>query len=117
MIKGSCHCGAVTFEIAQTPEKMVSCNCSICRRYAALWVHQPPMTSVMLNAPKDATHTYSWGDKSIEFHSCKTCGCITHWQGVDGKRFAVNLRLAEPDQIKDIRVRHFDGADTWEFLD
>jgi hypothetical protein len=30
---------------------------------------------------------------------------------------AVNLRLADPKDIKDIPLRHFDGADTWTFLD
>ena len=30
---------------------------------------------------------------------------------------AVNLRLADPDVVAKVPVRHFDGADTWEFLD
>jgi len=117
VISGSCHCGAVSFEAAQVPERLVSCNCSICRRYVALWVHSPPLEGLVLNVPEGATRTYSWGDKDLLFHSCKTCGCITHWTGVKGSRFAVNFRMADPEDIKDIPVRHFDGADSWEFLD
>ena len=30
---------------------------------------------------------------------------------------AVNLAMAAPDQIADIPVRHFDGAESWRFLD
>lgn len=30
---------------------------------------------------------------------------------------AVNASLADPERLRDIPVRHFDGADTWEFLD
>jgi hypothetical protein len=30
---------------------------------------------------------------------------------------AVNLRLADPDVMAAVPIRHFDGADTWEFLD
>ena len=117
MIKGVCHCGAVGFEVAVTPAFLVSCNCSICRRYATLWVHSPQNAGVVMHAPEGSTHAYSWGDKDLLFHACKTCNCITHWSGREGPRFAVNMRLADPLDIADIRVRNFDGADTWEFLD
>lgn len=30
---------------------------------------------------------------------------------------AVNTRLVLEKDVKDIRVRHFDGADSWKFLD
>lgn len=117
MITGACHCGAVSFEIAQKPPRIVECNCSICRRYAALWVHAPPAEGVVLTAPEGATNAYSWGDKGLIFHACKTCLCLTHWASREGPRFAVNVRMAAPADIADIKVRHFDGADTWEFLD
>ena len=117
MIKGACHCGAVTFEVAKTPQRIVSCNCSICRRYAALWVHAPPNEGVTLNAPEGATHTYSWGDKDLLFHACKSCNCITHWSGTQNERFAVNFRLVAPEDYQGVPIRHFDGADSWEFLD
>ena len=80
-------------------------------------MHAPPNKGVVLHAPEGATRTYSWGDKDLLFHACKTCQCITHWSGAHNDRFAVNVRLAEPSDIDGIRVRHFDGADTWEFLD
>ncbi|MEE9453764.1 MAG: hypothetical protein V3V13_05200 [Paracoccaceae bacterium] len=116
MITGSCHCGTITFEISEKPAFMVACNCSICRRLATLWVHAPP-AKITLNAPKNATNTYVWGDKSLVIHTCKTCGCTTHWASLEGTRFAVNCRLSDPADIKNIRTRHFDGADSWEFLD
>jgi len=53
----------------------------------------------------------------IAFHSCKTCHTITHYTGVDSEEWAVNMRLADPADLKGIRVRHFDGADSWEYLD
>ena len=39
MIRGSCHCDAVTFELLQRPKWLTDCNCSICRRIGALWAH------------------------------------------------------------------------------
>ncbi len=32
MIRGSCLCGAVAFELAQAPEIMNLCHCSMCRK-------------------------------------------------------------------------------------
>lgn len=116
MIKGSCHCGAVTFEILERPKIVVSCNCSICRRLNASWVHSDRVKST-LNAPKGATRVYKHGDKEIEFHTCQTCGCTTHWMAVDKSRFALNAQLASEADMEGVRVRRFDGADTWEFLD
>lgn len=115
-IKGACHCGAVTFEVSGVPPTIVSCNCSICRRYAALWLHSH-ITPSVIDAPEVSTRRYNWGDKGIDFHSCTICGCITHWSSRVDDRYAVNLRMADPAAIEGIRVRHFDGADSWKFTD
>lgn len=117
MIKGACHCGAVTFEILDAPERLVSCNCSVCRRYNGLWVHSSEDIRISIEAPSGATIAYVRGDKTLAFHSCASCGCTTHWESLESDRVAVNARMAAPEDIKDIRVRRFDGADSWEFLD
>lgn len=117
-IQGACHCGAVTFEVSP-PKFAVSCNCSTCRRYGALWAHCPPNEGAILTG-QDHTYIYSWGDHMLAFHSCKTCGCVTHWgpgEKADRDRFAVNLRMAPLDVINGLTIRHFDGADSWEFFD
>lgn len=116
IITGSCHCGAVRYEITR-PKGATACNCSICRRLAALWVYAPPVKGRVIAEP-DATIAYAWGDKGLAFHTCKTCGATTHWASLIDDRFAVNLRLADdPDIVATTRVRHFDGADSWTFLD
>jgi hypothetical protein len=52
-------------------------------------------------------------------HHCATCGCVTHWRSLPGgdDRVGVNTRLADPAEMAGVRVRHLDGADTWEYLD
>ena len=116
MIKGSCHCGAITYQILEKPEFVISCNCSICRKLNTRWAYSH-RTKMTVHAPKGSTHIYTWGDKDLEFHSCKTCGCTTHWMATDASRYAVNCQLASESDMEDVRVRRFDGADTWEFLD
>ena len=118
MYRGSCHCGAVQFELTEAPEKLVDCNCSICRRIGALWGHIPP-ASVKVTAPADGTIAYVQGDRTLATHTCKQCGCTTHWENLqpDGVRMAVNFRMCDPEVIAEFRIRKFDGADTWQFLD
>ena len=119
MLKGSCHCGAVKFELDDSPEWLTVCNCSICRRLGAVWAHSDIPNIKIVSAP-DATFSYAQGDKTLAIHTCKTCGCTTHWESLQAEEtsfMAVNTRMIEPADIADIRVRVFDGADTWKYLD
>jgi hypothetical protein len=118
MIDGICHCGAVQWRFDGIPTSATACNCTICRRYGVLWAYAHEGHGIDVSGP---THAYVWGDKSIGFHFCATCGCIAYWRtvqpGNDGlRRIAVNLRLATPEAVSSIVVDHFDGLNTWEDL-
>jgi hypothetical protein len=117
MIHASCHCKAVELEIDVVPPDITDCNCSICRRYGVLWAYNSPR-QVHFTKPL-VTDIYMWDDKSIRFHRCRTCGCVSHWSAVDPSvdRMGVNARLMEPDLIKQIRVRRLDGAVTERYGD
>ena len=117
MLKGSCHCGAVTFILNAVPEHLTACNCSVCRRIGALWAHDSIEKFEIQSSGE--TSTYIWGDKSLAFHSCKNCGCTTHWANLDpgGDVMAVNCRMVDPEDVVSIPVKQFDGADSWEYLD
>jgi hypothetical protein len=119
MIKASCHCGAVQIEISDLPKTLTQCTCSVCRRYGALWFYRTRKTARVLSDPKVET-SYTWNDKVLEFYHCNTCGCVTRYESVeklDDSRIAVNARMLLPDDIGDIKVRTFDGAKTWKYLD
>ena len=119
MLIASCHCGAVRLEIARKPRKLTECNCSICRRYGALWAYYT-RKSVRICCPPDAITAYVWGDRSIEFYHCKKCGCVTHYESVKknrDSRIAVNARNMQAGDIASIQIRMFDGASTWKYLD
>lgn len=117
MITASCHCGAVRLEIARKPKTLTECNCSICRRLGAKWAYYRPEDAKVISLP-DATRGYKWGDETIEFHHCRTCGTTTHYEGLgETPRRAVNSRLMEPQDIEDVPIRFFDGASSWTYLD
>ncbi len=111
MITGACHCGTVTWQFAGTPDSATVCNCTVCRRYGVLWAYD--YDGIGIHHSGD-TRAYLRGDRDIAFHFCPACGCVAFWRGIapdaQGRhRIAVNLRLAEPDAVADIPIRHFDG--------
>ena len=119
MLRGTCHCGAVTVELPSAPETATSCNCSIRRRLGALWAYYE-FGTVRITGHPENTQQYIQGDKTLATVRCATCGCVTHWEPLPaerGKRHGVNLRNFDPKVLESVRVRRVDGADTWKFLD
>jgi hypothetical protein len=119
MILARCHCGAVVLEADAPPSSVTSCNCSICRRLAHLCAYYTRSQARLITG-HDAAMPYSWGDRMIEFYHCRHCGCSTHYESVDKQpdsRFAINARCFAPEDLAPLKVRHFDGANTWKYLD
>jgi hypothetical protein len=119
MLTASCHCGAVRLDVVRSPRTLTSCNCSICRRYGALWAYYKA-TSVRIDCPRSALTSYSWGSKALEFFRCNTCGCITHHERTKKRpdsKIGVNARNFDPTAIATARIRRLDGASTWKYLD
>lgn len=102
-MKAACHCGAVRYETAAPPSWVLDCNCTLCRRYGALWAYLRGAGAVELILEPDpaATDTYSWLDGDLAFHRCKTCGCITHMLAAK----------ADPPQIYGVNARMMVGLD------
>ena len=119
MIEARCHCGAVRIELARRPRTVTECNCSVCRRYGTLWAYYKAK-DVRVIGKRGSTTAYAWGDRTIRFVRCTTCGCVTHWEAVNRSalnRLGVNARNLEAGKLHGLRVRHLDGAATWKYLD
>ena len=118
-IIGSCHCGELRWSFIGRPESATACNCTICRRYGALWAYDVEEGRIHVAGTGGE---YIRGEGAIGFHFCETCGCVGWWRGRktlgDGRRrIAVNLRLAEnPAQVAGVPLVRFDGLDRYEDL-
>jgi hypothetical protein len=119
MLTGTCHCGAIHIQVSERPQSLIDCNCSICRRYGALWALYE-IGAVRVIGHPDNTVEYIWGQKKIKTMRCLSCGCVTHWEplqpGRDNK-LGVNMRNFDPRETEGVPTRRFDGADTWLYLD
>ena len=117
MIEARCHCGRVRLHLRFVPTELTDCNCSLCRRYGALWAYYPK-TDVQVEQREPGVDAYSWGSQTRSFYRCSTCGCVTHWEANDPARskLGVNARLLEADIVAGVPIRPFDGAATSEYL-
>ncbi len=119
MLEATCHCGAVRLEMETPPRRLTRCTCSICHRYGSMWAYYRA-PQVTIHRPPGGTVAYVWGDRTIEFHHCPTCGCLTHYEAVDkatSDRVAVNARMIDPALIDGVELRKFDGRDTWKLVE
>ena len=109
--KGSCHCGKVAFEVDGTPDKAMSCNCSICQRKGSLlWF--VPRDTLHLLTPEANASTYTFNKHAIKHRFCPTCGIHPYGEATDpkGNRMAaVNIRCLEGIDLAAIPVTQFDG--------
>jgi hypothetical protein len=111
-VRGSCHCQAVSYVLADVPSTGIACNCSICRRKGSVLAFFP-RAKFTLETSRDALATYTFNKHVIQHHFCKTCGCAPFAEGrtPDGREMiAINLRCVEDFDLASVAITEFDGA-------
>jgi len=110
---GSCHCGAVAFEVeAPEPLRVLDCNCSICAKAGFLHLIVPKSRFRLLRGLENLT-TYTFNTGVAKHTFCRTCGMKpfytprSHPEDVD-----VNARCLDPIP-EGMTVEPFDGRN-WE---
>ena len=91
----------------------------MCRRLGALWAYYE-IDQVRVHGHPKHTAEYVWGDKPLRTVRCRNCGCVTHWEPLTpehGKQMAVNIRNFDPQDMGPVRIRLFDGANTWRYIE
>ena len=120
MLTGTCHCGNLGWTFEGMPDSVTACNCTLCRRYGALWAYDYEGERIRISG-SSAAYARTGKDPSLEIRFCATCGCVICWRGLrldpDGRRrIAVNLRLAPPEAVANLPIDHFDGLDSFDDL-
>ena len=102
--KLTCHCGAVEAEvnIAEKFEKVMRCNCSICRRKGYLMA---PIGDNDLKIAKgeDKLTLYQFHTKVAKHFFCSICGIFTH------------TRPRSNPNINMVNIACIDGVDPFEY--
>ena len=91
--EGSCHCGAVAFEVDMSLDGLIECNCSHCyRKGFVLGFVQPDSFRLSADGPQTE---YLFNNHKIRHRFCDTCGVQTFARGStpDGNEMvAINVR-------------------------
>lgn len=114
--QGSCHCGAVKFEVVIDPANGSRCNCTVCTKLGMTGAIVKPDA---LRVDESACSTYQWGGKTATRFFCKHCGITTHARGhlpeLGGDYVSVNLLALDDIDPSTIEVVYWDGRNNnWE---
>lgn len=114
MHKGSCHCGAVQYEVEAPADLHVhECNCSICSRSGYLHLIVPKSRFHLLQGEEYLT-TYTFDTHEAKHKFCKVCGIKSFYiprSNPDG--ISVNVRCLDDSTINSVDIELFDGKN-WE---
>lgn len=72
---GSCHCGAVRFEVVARIDHVRVCDCSICLKRGAL-NFRVAKDQLRLLTPWEGLSLYEWGSRTAKDYFCATCGIL-----------------------------------------
>ncbi|MGE0047000.1 MAG: GFA family protein [Hyphomonadaceae bacterium] len=106
---GSCHCGAVTFEITAPITEVYTCDCSLCRRKNALMtqVHE---SALYILSGADKLTLYRWNLKIAKHYFCSVCGIYPfHRKRSAPDHYGVNVMCLEDFDPEGLPVRRGDG--------
>ncbi len=73
--QGSCHCGAVRFDIDADIDHVRVCDCSICSRRGAL-IYRVAAGAFRLLTPLSELSVYRWGSQTAIDYFCPICGVL-----------------------------------------
>lgn len=113
--KGSCHCGAIRFEIETELAWASQCNCSICTKKGSLH-HRVPPENFRLLAGEEALSLYQFDTKTAKHWFCRHCGIHPFSNPrLAPEQYSVNIRCLDNfgQLLPGIEIKHFDGQN-WE---
>jgi hypothetical protein len=113
--RGSCHCGAVTFEAdLDLTQPSYRCNCSICRRTRFWPAVAMPAQFRLLSGEADLVE-YLFHTRRNKHMFCRHCGVRPFGIGTDtpvGVMYGVNIGCLEDvseEALASIPITHVDG--------
>lgn len=107
--RGSCHCGAIVFEIDTVLAEFTKCNCSLCTKKNAIMtkVHE---SEFRLLAGETDLGTYRWNTMAAKHHFCTKCGIYTfhHKRSAPGY-MGVNVFCLDDADIEGVKIVQTNG--------
>lgn len=108
--RGSCHCGAIVFEIDTDFTEFTKCDCSLCRKKNAVMTKVHEGQFRLIRGDGDLG-LYQWNTGKAKHHFCKHCGIYTfHRKRVTPDYFGINVYCLDDVDVSDVCIVCVDGA-------
>ena len=113
-MKGSCLCGAITFEVSASPQGVSVCHCSQCRKMSGYaWSSaRVPVAALGIDGPVHWFEASPMARRGI----CQGCGAYLFWQGAEDD--TVIFALGAIDGPTGLQVeKHIFTSDKGDYYD
>jgi hypothetical protein len=108
--QGSCHCGAVRFEVDTDLDSVRVCDCSLCHKRGAL-NHRVAESQFRLLTPIDNLSLYQWHTQTAKDYFCPTCGILAFRRPRTAPDcWTINVRCLDGVDATAIAVDHVYGS-------
>ncbi|WP_084458956.1 GFA family protein [Advenella mimigardefordensis] len=106
---GACHCNAVKFAFNADIKEVVSCDCSLCSKRAALMLSVEKEKFEIVEG-HDVLSEYRWNTGIAQHFFCGKCGIyVFHQRRSDPSMHSVNANCVDGLDISSLPVRQVNG--------
>lgn len=108
MLKGSCCCKKITFEITDQPVVMGTCHCTRCRKVGASTILLIKKGSLVINSGKELIATYL-PEEGYKYNRnfCINCGTALGELASDDEMFPIPANAIDSDIQLEITFHEF----------
>jgi len=111
--EGGCHCGTVRYRVTIRRAAGSECNCSMCRKKAAIHSLVPDADFELLSGDEVLTK-YTFNTHVAQHLFCSRCGIHSFGRPrSQPDKISINLRCLDDDLLEQFEIDHFDG-ENWE---
>jgi hypothetical protein len=111
MLRGSCHCGAVRFQVDAVITELTTCDCSLCTMRNAVMAKVPEKALTVLEG-KSLLTLYQWNTRRAKHYFCSKCGIyVFHRKRAAPDHFGINVFCLENFDRASVPVRATEGLD------
>ena len=90
MMRGSCLCGGVAFEVDAPLRDVVACHCTSCRKQSGHYWAATSVTKDRFRLIRDDGLAWFSTSPAARRGFCKECGCFLFWEPTDEDRISLS---------------------------
>jgi hypothetical protein len=110
MFRGSCHCGAVKFDVDAPIVELTTCDCSLCAMRGAVMA-KIPENALRVYQGENLLTLYQWNTRRAQHYFCSRCGVyVFHRKRAAPDHFGVSAFCLDEFDVTSVPIRATEGA-------